>query len=215
MFLHEIVKIGEIMDMKAADITTRTKLEDFIDQNRFVISNPTYRLAPLAIGVEDPVIFIFYRPDGMYSFKAVLEERFVRNTALFCVFRIITEVEKKQRRFSYRLPVVLNVTLYQAGANGEAQKELIQAKLLNLSEDGALLRCLQPLTEGTPLSIKIMLDRRELLTICAKVLRCEPPDSKKDPCVIAVQFVDCSPGEQACIRKYVFSQQIIQRKRMQ
>ena len=212
MLFHEIVKLGEKMDIKVDEITARTKLEDIIDPQRFVISHPTYKLVPIELREKAPVQFMFFRPNGLYIFSAVLEKRFVRDHCMFCIFRVISEVEKRQRRLGYRLSTVLDVTLYVRGEDTEKQQKLM-AKVLNIAERGVLLSCFNPLPVGKKISARIQLGGKDLVIFCAEVLRCEPPDKKNDPYLIALQFKSSSIWDQTYIRKYIFKQQIMQRKR--
>jgi len=212
MFLSDIVQIGEMLDVRVGDIITKTKLQDMLEHERFVVLAPTLRLVPVIVEENETVRFTFVRPNGVYSFQAVLEERFAKDNVKLCLFRAVTEVEKSQRRYGYRLPVVLNISLHRAETEIDEKPPDILAKTINLSERGALFSCFERFYKGTKLLLQMHLEKNDVLALYAEVVRCEPPIKRSEPYLIAVQFYDYSRKEQAHIGRYILKRQIIQRK---
>jgi len=212
MQLSQIAQIGEMMDIRIGDITTKTKLQELLEHERFVVSYPTHRLVPIALEENESVRFSFARPNGMYTFQAAFEERFTRDKLKFCIFQAISDVEKNQRRYGYRLSVVLNISLRVIETEKDERPPEILAKTVNLSEKGALFSCYQRLSKGTKIAMQLRLDKYDVLFVNAEVLRCEPPIRKNEPYLIAVQFFNYSKQDQAHIGRYILKRQIIQRK---
>ncbi len=212
MLLSQIIQLGEMMDVKVGDITTRTKLQDMLGGERFVIFQPTHKCVPVIFNENESVRFTFYRSNGVYAFFAVLEERFTRENLRLCVFRPVSEVEKNQRRYGYRLPVILNISLKVITRDPEEKQLEILGKTINISEKGVLFSCFEPLARGTQASIQLKLERNDLLILNAEVLRCEPPIKKNEPYTVAVQFLNCTKQEQTHIGRYILKRQIFERK---
>jgi c-di-GMP-binding flagellar brake protein YcgR len=212
MLLSQIVQVGEMLDIRVEDVTTKTKLQEILDSERFVVSYPTYRMIPMLLDENETVRFSFARSNGMYTFQAVFTEKFTRDNLKYCIFQAITEVEKNQRRYGYRLPVVLNISLRVIESDKDEKSPEILAKTVNLSEKGALFSCYQRFSKGTKLAMQLRLDKYDVLFINAEVLRCEPPIRKNEPYLIAVQFYNYSKQDQTHIGRYILKRQIIQRK---
>jgi len=212
--LKDYIELGETMDIEVDGVSTKTKVQEVLKNDLFTVLQPTVKLVPLMVKPDDIVRFTFYRPNGVYSFQAELVERISRENLRLYLFKVVSEIEKKQRRFGYRLPVILNATLRMIEDSMEAGDKSCEfrAKTINLSEKGILLSCYEQFERGTKLLIQLRLERNDQLILLAEVLRCEPPIQKNDPYTIAVQFYNCSKTDQMHIGRYILKRQIFERK---
>lgn len=211
--LKEYIQLGEMMDIEVAGVTTKTKVQDLLDDDIFIVSQPTFKLIPILINPKDDVRFTFFRSNGVYSFQAEFIERVKRENLSLCLFKAISKVEKKQRRYGYRLPIILHlmVKLLDETQEGENNRE-IKAKTINISEKGILFSCFKPFERGSKLLINLQLEKFDQLFLQAEVLRCERPEQKNDPFLIAVQFCNSSKSDQLHIGRYILKRQIFERK---
>ena len=214
--LKDYIQLGDTLDIEAGDVTTKTKVQDIAENERFAVLQPTYKLVPVMIQEFERVRFTFYRSNGIFSFLAVLDEKIIRDNLRMYVFRLVSEIEKKQRRYGYRLPVVLPAELKLLDQDGQSNEKLLEykAKTINLSEKGVLFSCFECLEVGTRLMINMRMDQTPL-ALLAEVVRCEPPLQKNDPYAIAVKFYDCSKRDQMFIGRYILKKQISDRRSKQ
>ncbi len=211
--LKDYIQLGDTLDIEVGDVTTKTKVQDMGENERFSVSPPTYKLAPVMIQEFERVRFTFYRSNGIFSFLAVLDEKIIRDNLRMYVFRLVSEIEKKQRRYGYRLPVVLPADLKLLDQEDEKPTEY-KAKTINISEKGVLFSCFERFDVGTRLMISMKMDGA-LLALLAEVVRCEPPLQKTDPYAIAAKFYDCAKRDQMFIGRYILKKQISDRRSKQ
>ncbi len=212
MSFEQIAQLGETMEIRAGNISTKTTLQDILDANRFVMLQPTYKLAPVMIDYEEPVRFFLFRPNGVFSLDAVLEERYKQDEIALCRFRAVSGVKRIQRRYSYRLAVVLDVVIRPMTLDMNMKEPGIPGKTLNISEKGVCFVCHERFARGRKLSLQLDLISDGVMTLNAEVLRCELPMQKNDPYIIGAQFIDPPEWEQVYLRKFIIKRQVFQRK---
>jgi hypothetical protein len=215
--LKDYIQLGDTLDIEADGICTKTKVQDMIGKDRFVVLQPTYKLVPMLIRESETARFTFYRSNGIFTFLAVLDDRVLRDNLKMYYFRLVSDIEKKQRRYGYRLPVVLNADVRLLDSNAEESEKPpeCKAKTINLSEKGVLFTCFEPFEIGMRLWINLKMDAATSLALFGEVVRCEPPLQKTDPYAIAVQFYNYSKKDQIYIGKFILKKQIFDRKTKQ
>ena len=212
---REMFELGETMDIEAGGVFTKTKVQDILDNDLFAVSQPTVKLVPIRIEPYSSVRFTFCRPTGIYTFQAELVERYSKDNLRLCLFRITTEIQKKQRRYGYRLPVILHATVRVLSGEAEAAGGnacIYKGKTINLSERGVLFSCFERFERGVKLMINLRLDLSDQLVAMGEVVRCEPPVNENEPFAIAVQFFNMQRKDQMRIGRYILKRQISDRK---
>ena len=213
MEAKEIVAVGELMEIKINNGFLKTKLQDLYPDGRFTVFHPTVKGIPIMLDMDEIYTLRFYRHNGIFSFDALLLDWFIRDDIRLCLFEAKTEVVKAQRRQSYRLPIVLDVTL-QTEETEEGQKSaVVKAKTVDISEHGMLVTCFTQMELDTHVKAELKMSPMETMTLRSKVLRCEKPPNKKDPYRIVLLFVGSSDRQRANLGRYILSQQIIARKK--
>ncbi len=213
MRFDEIVTIGEIMEMKVGDLCMRTKLQDMLDDEQFTVFHPTIKSVPVPMTPGDVVVLTFYRQNGVFSFEAKVVKWYVKDHIKLCQLKALTDVKKSQRRKSYRLPIVLNVTLRRLDGDEKEQAKRYKAKTVDISEHGMLLSCFHSFPPGTPISAEVKMSDGEYREFQTEVLRCETPFHENDPHNIVLLFLNCTEYDQAYLRRFILRQQIIARKK--
>ena len=213
MEAHEILTIGELMEIKIGGDFFKTKLQELLPDSQFTVSHPTAKGMPVQLEADEIYMLRFYRENGMYSFDARLMGQLLKGEIRLCLFQAVSSVVKVQRRRSYRLPIVLDVRLLPEGAEQGIRPKPIKAKTLNLSEHGTLLTCFTPLEPDTSAMVELKLSPTETMTLRGRVLRCEEPLHWKDPYRIVLLFTDSSEQQESELRRYILRQQIAARKK--
>jgi len=201
------------MEMQIGEITVKTKLQDILDDRRFLVFHPTVKGVPISLTRGDLAKVCFYRPNGVFSFEASVADWYVKNDIQLCEWKAVTEVTKFQRRRSYRLPIVLNVTLKPLSGNDEERSKTYRAKTIDISEDGMLLSCFHSFPPGTPISAEVKLPDMQTRMFTTEVLRCETPFNDNDPHNMVLLFLNCSHHDRAFLARFIMRQQIIARKK--
>ncbi len=209
--LGSIVKIGEIFEVEAGGVRVHTKLQEMHEDDGLVVLQPTLRGAPLR--ADDGVYqFAFFRPNGVYVFDARFESAFEKKGIRLCLFRRISEIKKVQRRQCYRLPIVLNVEVYE---DEESKPKKYKGKTTTLSEKSVQFTCFTRFAEDTKLTVKIFFSQTETITLKGSVLKCTEPLVKNDPYDIVILFLDSYSRHITRLSRYIFKQQIIARNKSQ
>jgi c-di-GMP-binding flagellar brake protein YcgR len=200
------------MDMQIGDLSVRTKLQDVLGSGRFTVFHPTIKSVPIPLTKDDTIRFCFYRPNGVFSFEAKVKDWYIKEQIQLCELEATAEVQKHQRRKSYRLPIVLSVTLKRLDGDEEQQAKAYKAKTVDISEHGMLLSCFHCFPDGTPISAEVKMDN-EKRVFKTEVLRCETPFKDTDPHNMVLLFLNCSEYDRAYLARFIMRQQIIARKK--
>ena len=213
MYAHEMMTVGELMDIKINTGHFKTKLQDMYEGGRFTVFHPTVRGMPVVLETGDIYTLRFYRSNGIYSFDALLLDWYTKDDIRLCLLESKTEVVKAQRRQSYRLPIKLDVAIRLDEKKGDCKAPAIKGKTVDLSEHGMLLTSFTKLEADTQVVVDLRLSPVDTMALKAKVLRCEKPLDKKDPCRIVLLFVGSSDRQKSDLGRYILRQQIIARNK--
>jgi len=209
----EIVTVGEIMEIQIGELSVKTKLQDVLVDGRFTVFHPTIKNIPLPLTKDDVIKLCFYRSNGVYSFEARIIDWYIKEQIKLCELEALTEVMKNQRRKSYRLPIMLNVTLRRLDGDEEEREKVYKAKTVDISEHGMLLSCFQNFPKGTPISAEIKMPDTDRRVFKTEVLRSKTPFIDSEPHNIVLLFLNCSEHDRAYLARFIMRQQIIARKR--
>ncbi len=203
--------LGEILEIWDGTLIVRTKLQELISDTEFMVLQPTVKGIPLHAETRD-VTFAFYRTSGCYSFLARISAPFTQNGLRLCNVTRVSEVKKIQRRQYYRLPVVMDVYLYEMDDEGEPTQKRYKARTRDISERSVAVSSFTRFEPGTPLAVEIKMPDNKKLLIHAKVLRNAQPLKSTDPFDIVLVFTDPQRSG-ASLRRFIFQQQVLLRKK--
>ncbi len=216
MVLSQVASLGEMFKIELDELVTRTKLQDIIDDENFIVFQPTVHGIPLRSKNMQPMRFSFYRDNGLFVFDAVMEKSFTKDNLRVCQFKIISDIQKQQRRSSYRLPVVLDakVNLSQPEVDIPGDPEIYEVQTRDLSDGGMSFTCFEYFPPGTLIDIYLPLNYEARLTLTGKIIRCFLPSEKTVKYNVSVQFINIPSRDQAKISRYIFQTQIKKRNRV-
>ena len=212
MRYEEIIRLGELFEIQYEGITVRTKLQEIVTSTEFTVLQPTVKGVPLRTEDRD-VTFMFYRPNGCYSFNARISSPFRAGNIMLCRVVCLSEIMRIQRRQCYRMPIVLDAFLYEMDEAGEPDERAFKGKTIDLSEKSVALSCFTAFQEDTQLAVEIRLSDTDSVRIRAKVIRIEKPLQPTDPYMIVLIFTDKYEKNRDFLRRYILRQQILLRKK--
>jgi len=207
----EIIRLGELFEIQYEGIIVRTKLQEIVTSTEFTVLQPTIKGVPLRTEDRD-VTFMFYRPNGCYSFNAHISSPFREGNIMLCRVECLSEIKRIQRRQCYRMPIVLDVFLYELDEEGAQGDRVFKGKTIDLSEKSVALSCFTAFQEDTLLTVEIRLSDTDSVRIQAKVLRMEKPLQPTDPHMMVLIFTEHEKNRDF-LRRYILRQQILLRKK--
>lgn len=212
MGFRDLLRIGELLEIEAGGSRARTKLQEILEDDNFIVLQPTVRGVPLRPEPDEPLRVTFCREDGVYAFDAVMLSMFRKEDMRLCLFKPVTEIEQIQRRQYYRFPAVLDVFMEKCD-DKEVERKRYRAKTIDISENAMLLTCFTSFHEGTDFDIKIKLSEQETMELGGTVIRCQTPLVKDDPYKMVIVFDELSPLLRLKLRRYILEKQIMARKK--
>ena len=212
MLLSEIAKIGDTLQISIGPDSTKTKIVEFTDDERFEISRPTLKMIPVRMTQGTSVRFWLAKPNGIFSFEAEFEGQYISDNVHLCKFHITSQIEKNQRRNSYRLPIMLRATALPVDANGGLQARKIPITTVNLSEDGICFTAFAKFADKQNIVLQLRLEDNSMMIFSAQILRCESPLKKSDPTIYAAQFQKVTKRDQIQLSRFILTRQILERK---
>lgn len=203
--------LGEILEIWDGDLILRTKLQELVSDTEFLVLPPTVKGIPLHAEHRD-LKFAFYRTSGCYSFTARISSPFTLGSLRVCRVERISAVNKTQRRQYYRLPIVLDVYLYEMDDKGAMTEKRYRARTRDISEKSVAVSSFTRFDARMPLAVQIRMPDSRQLVFPATVLRCTEPFKSTDPFDIVLIFID-SQNSGALLRRFIFQQQVLLRKK--
>jgi len=212
MILSQVANLGEMLKIEAEELVARTKLQDIIDDYNFIVFQPTVHGIPLRNN-NKPMHFSFFRNNGMYVFEAEMERSFVTDNLRVCQFKVVSEIEKTQRRAAYRLDIILDATvsLIQPEVDIPGSHAIFNITTSDVSDTGMQFTGYEYFPSGILISIDIKLEKE--MSLYAKIIRCYLPSKKTTRYSTSVQFVNLMSKDQALISRYILKTQIKKRNR--
>ncbi|MDL2224976.1 PilZ domain-containing protein [Eubacteriales bacterium OttesenSCG-928-M02] len=208
------IQAGDTVEIIVGSIAARTTVEEVVDDTLFWVSQPTHQLVPIYYREQEECLVYFFRPSGMYSFRAHYIKRDVRDGFPVVQFQKVGPVEKNQKRFAYRLPVALTGTLQEKDPNGwqGLKEEEYNILTANLSVDGILFRGDFRLEPGSHVLLTLNLSETESLILEAEILRFERRQNQDEHHRMAGRFENMSKRDQARLSRFIMNQQVIERR---
>ena len=214
MTLEGTVKIGEVFEVKSGELTSHTKLQELLGDGRFIAPPPTLKDIPIWEDRDEPLLFCFFRHNGMYQFEADVVDMFRRDGLRLCEFLVVSDIRKRQRREFFRLPVVLDMMVSEImpGEEGVRKTRKTPGKTVDLSEKSVKFSSFTKYPVGTKLIIDIQMTEMKTMTLKAKVYKAIDPLMSTDPYDLVLLFEELTKYQQTYISRFVIRKQIEARR---
>lgn len=200
-----------------------------IHQGQFVLMN-----------LRDEYLLNFYTSKGLYQCRAVVMERKRLGNIAVVEMKLISDLEKFQRRQYYRMECVLPMQFAalteeqsdwylelkncmsaerkeQLRNQLDAQKiQYQEATILDISGGGMRFNSSQRQTPGTMLSLRLSFDeelKEKIPVLLAKVLLSEPLQNREEVYDNRIEFLHLSNAERERIICYIFKEERSKRRR--
>ncbi|SCY13506.1 flagellar brake protein [Alkaliphilus peptidifermentans] len=206
------LKVGEKIEVELTNFKNRNKhfiVSQILDikDKKIYISNPIRKGTPYPLLEGQQIKIIFYREEkGIFSFVAEIKHKKQSRILIYAV-EPITEPVKTQRRFFFRLDVILKVVI----RNLDEDKK-VECIAKDLSGGGMKVISKAGYTEGVLLECDIYLKDGEYVTTVGDVIR-----SIKNPITneyeLGIKFQDISESVRNNIISFIFEKQRILRKK--
>lgn len=215
MNLYEDIRVGETLELRIGAITAKTKVERIDSRTTFVVAQPTHKLLPLIFEENEEVQFSFFRENGIHSFRAIYAGRGTIDNFRVCGFEAISEIDKNQRRRSYRLPVMLDITVRYKREGDPAGIITAHATTVNISQEGLLFRMEEPLIVGGKVIVEIKLPGSDLCILNGAVVRFVQETEDKEKYLVAAKFMTLTKRDQTQLARFILNRQIQDRRKQQ
>lgn len=209
----EFINIGMKIDILRNNDKTLypSQVLEIIEPDELIIRGPMKKTQLILLHNEEEIEVTYYiENNGRFFFTAKVISRQLNNMYTLRI-KIISDIQKKQLRNYYRIPVTLDVeksfTISKDG-NDEIVTEKCVAK--DISGGGLKLYCnyKHEIDDEIQLRFKV---KDNLIVGKAKIVRIEEVDTYNYKYSIGVSFTDITENNRDLIVKFVFEQQRILR----
>lgn len=209
----EFINIGMKIDILRNNDKTLypSQVLEIIEPDELIIRGPMKKTQLILLHNEEEIGVTYYiENNGRFFFTAKVISRQLNNMYTLRI-KIISDIQKKQLRNYYRIPVTLDVeksfTISKDG-NDEIVTEKCVAK--DISGGGLKLYCnyKHEIDDEIQLRFKV---KDHLIVGKAKIVRIEEVDTYNYKYSIGVSFTDITENNRDLIVKFVFEQQRILR----
>lgn len=248
--MHNILHIGNKVDVVRLDKNGRvvhpdkvyaSQLMDIIDDKTISITMPIYYNNTVMLNTGEKYRLTFYTPKGPYQCNCVMLSPYKEDSIIIAALKMISSLEKLQRRQYYRLECLLDIEYRQvtqqeqellddlkhdrfddpekkAEANriiSEMDNTWLKASINDLSGGGARFNSAEPLNPGDKIKIKLNFvtgGQHKKLQVGAKVIASGKLLSNPGKYENRVEFTEIGRADREDLIKYVFEQERKRRK---
>lgn len=212
--ISKILTIGQTIELKLGRLkenkTTNTKVVDIINEDTFEILNPFNEISDIgriSIGFSFKVFAI--KNEGVYEFNVQVINSTNKSISTL-VIKVVSEINKIQRRNYYRLDVIKSFT----GREVENLKEYkfgesFKGNIMDISAGGLLINSCKDLNTDNMIEIIFNLDDQRKFLLFGIILRKSYINVPNNKFEYGVKFVNITEFERNQIMKYIFE---VQRK---
>ena len=183
-----------------------SQVVEFYDNDFIDILIPIYRTQDVSLRQDSILKLIISKGEAVYEFKAVIYEKLFGRIPLLRL-KIISEVNKIQRRNSFRLKMMRDVEVRLVkGLKERKYGEKFKCNLNDISAGGLLFSSNEEFQENDMLELSLDLNDVKL-TIFGVIVRRTLTVSYRAPYAYGVRFESMSELDKNKITKFVFEEQ--------
>jgi len=203
--IGEKIQIDHI-DAKGHMQEYRSQVVDIHDGDFMDVLIPIHKSRDVYLSQNSIVKIVSVKGDAIYEFKAVIQEKLFGRVPLLRL-KVISEVNKIQRRDSYRLKLMRDIEVRRV-ENLQEKKlgEKFRCNLHDMSTGGILISTNKELQEGDMLEATIGLNGAQLV-VYGIIVRRTLTVSHKAPYSYGVKFDKMSEFDKNKLTKFIFEEQ--------
>jgi c-di-GMP-binding flagellar brake protein YcgR len=215
----KFLNFGERIDVEIEGKQYKSDVQDIGPSDVISISQPMLRQTPVFIPPHTEMKIVYYRPNGMYEFPAIIIGTADSDSLRMIRLQALADPQKYQRRMNFRVPLKIPVSAVITSELTHTARTVysFHTQSIDLSEGGMGLYAPQsyPLAARMRVEFSIILEEAdEQLSLMSDVARCTWPQKLDEQFVVGVKFSDISEKTQRLLSKYIIQEQIRMRKRV-
>ncbi|HWR61774.1 MAG TPA: PilZ domain-containing protein, partial [Clostridia bacterium] len=184
----------------------RSQVVDIHEGDFMDVLIPIHKSREVYFRQDSIVKLVSAKGDAIYEFKAVIQEKLFGRVPLLRV-KIISEVNKIQRRDSYRLKLMRDIEArHIEDIQGKKFGEKFRCNLHDISTGGILVSTNKEFQEGDMLEVTIGLNGLYLVTY-GIIVRRTLTVSHKAPYSYGIKFDKMSEFDKNKLTKFIFEEQ--------
>ncbi|MDF2589402.1 MAG: hypothetical protein K0S41_3243 [Anaerocolumna sp.] len=248
--ISSIVSIGDKLELKRLktldndneDKIYKSKLLDFISDDKASIAMPIEKGRVIPLEVGDKYNIRFYTNKGLYQCRAVITERYRNDNIFVLVVQFLSALEKYQRRQYYRIECILDINYHiitdvelslmkKIRADefvneeekqkyiltlDEYQKDWLSGSVLDISGGGARFtsNCLHENGQMIQMSMRLGVDKwMKNYLLNAVIISSNKMMNRQGYYEHRVQFRDIKKDEREAVIRFIFEEERRQRRK--
>lgn len=229
--------LGERLDVIIGERRCVSNVQEITRAGTLIVSAPTFRSVVVPIPEGELINVVYFRQSGMFSFVAALLRRFHDGNIELCEIEIKSPISKYQRRDFVRYDTVLpvrvsllanaetlsNMSIEETlrrifdrrymGMPREGDYPTEECLTLDVSGGGLRFSSRHSYEKNSLLECTVTFSEEDELTVDALVMRVEESE-RGMPWRIGVQFVNIEERLRRKIIRYIFNEQVKERKKI-
>lgn len=223
--ISSIITLGDKITLQKADEEKQyvSSVLDLEQEELLHIGMPMENSQIIPLDLEEEYQICFYTKRGLYQCYGEVIDRYKEGTLLVVVIKMITELERFQRRKYYRIEKILDIK-YRVLLEEEEdepynclEEELYEkAVLTDISGGGVRFHSSQFHQKNTKIIVKITLDTSQGerdYALRATIVACEEMIHRPGIYENRAEFYEINVSEREAIIKFVFEEERKQRRR--
>lgn len=184
----------------------RSQVADMHGEDLMDVLIPIHRNQDIFLRENSIIKIVTPKDEAVYEFTAVVTEKLFGRIPLLRL-KIISEVNKIQRRNFFRLKLIRDVEVRQVEDLREKKYgEKFNCNLLDISTGGVLITTNKDFQEGDMLELKIQLNEAELVAY-GIIIRKTLTVSHKAPYSYGIMFDKMNESDKNKLTKFIFEEQ--------
>lgn len=191
-------------------LTLSSVVADVLDEQNFLLLMPMHKGSFYPLPKNVPVLMKFVMPTGMYSLKLAFEGRVGQAGLSYAKVRQIGEIKEHQMRDCFRLSCNLSASLRRVWlseykGNPEDMPEPTPAKILDISDGGALVATDEGFETGEKFTVTFSIGTEESLECVA--LRIGEQIGAQFRYRVGVRFQNANPRQKDRLFRFITLEQ--------
>ncbi|MFP4697268.1 MAG: flagellar brake protein [Eubacteriales bacterium] len=214
--INKVISIGDKIDLTKSDYNfTKQKNEIYVSQVIELLDDGVIKIAApidggkiIPLGIDDYYMLCFYTNKGLYRCKSKILDREIIDNQHFITVKVISNLEKYQRRQFYRLDCALPFH-YKT----DNKDEWIEGIIIDLSGGGLRFTCSERIDKNMKIVCKLVLEELNDIKVTGKVLTSELVPNEEIKYIHRVEFDNIETVDREKIIKFIFEEERRRRKK--
>jgi len=194
------------------DICYFSKIVEFVDKENILIDVPKEKNKKISLTLNKEYFAVFYTRQGLFECNVVIEKTEKEGKVEVYQIKIVSPLEKKQRRQFYRLDYVMNIEFKKVGIEEDKWEEGV---LSDISGGGMCFNSEYLLDESSDIEVKFSVKIKDKVydyKCVSKLIMLDKLPNNEDRYEYRIAFSDLSFDDQENIVRFIFEEERKQRR---